>query len=233
MSRSLLTLLAATVALGGLPPGLDAVTSTLDSGASFGLDRTEVDLATFERFAAVGYGRPELWSAEGRTWLAAHPEGSGAVARAAQRGVEHPVVAVTWYEAEAFCHWRGGRLPTGVEWERAACDPGAGPYPWGAGQPEGIVWFDEGKYGMVERVATAPVSEQAAALRSPSGLLHAAGNVWEWTADPWPGAPQGPWKTLRGGSYSNLPSYCTCGHQEPARPDEPRLTVGFRCAYDI
>ena len=40
-----------------------------------------------------------------------------------------------------------------------------------------------------------------------------------------------PWRTLRGGSYENLPSYCSCTHREPATPADVRLTVGFRCAY--
>ncbi|MFH1464024.1 MAG: SUMF1/EgtB/PvdO family nonheme iron enzyme [Pseudomonadota bacterium] len=233
MPRALPLLLAATLALAGPAPGVDMVRVEPASGAPFGIDRAEVDLAAFERFAASGYQQPELWSAEGRAWLASHPGGAGPAVRASGRGVEHPVVAVTWYEAEAFCRWRGGRLPSGAEWRRAACGEGGGPYPWGAGEPEGIAWFDEGKYGMVERVATAPATVQAEALRSRDGLLHAAGNVWEWTTEAWPGAPDGPWKVLRGGSYANLPSYCSCGHEEPARPDEPRLTAGFRCAYDI
>ncbi|MEK7155814.1 MAG: SUMF1/EgtB/PvdO family nonheme iron enzyme, partial [Patescibacteria group bacterium] len=49
--------------------------------------------------------------AEGRAWRAEHPSGAGATARASGRSGDHPVVAVTFWEAEAYCAWRGGALP--------------------------------------------------------------------------------------------------------------------------
>ncbi len=82
---------------------------------------------------------------------------------------------------------------------------------------------------------TRPVAEAAPASIPASGLLHMAGNVWEWTSSPYtrdPGAPAaGPWRSLRGGSFMNLPSYATCTHREPARPDRVAFSTGFRCAY--
>jgi formylglycine-generating enzyme required for sulfatase activity len=216
---------------------------TVTVGA-YAIDATEVTIADFEEFAASGYRDPGLWPGDAARWLGEHPEGAGAAMRAAGRSGEHPVVAVTWYEAQAYCRWRGGRLPTEAEWELAACGgQGADRYPWGPEEIKGPRWYGWGPGGHVGRVQTLPAAESDPATRAPAGLQHVVGNVWEWTADwyaatPDPGPatdPTGPatgrWKTLRGGSYMNLPSYCTCTHREPARPDLVAFTVGLRCAY--
>lgn len=205
----------------------------------------EVTVGQFERFVGEGWRDDALWSAEGLAWRNAHPDGAGATLRASGRSADHPVVAVTWYEAAAFCRWVGGRLPTEAEWERAACHVPGERFPWGdAPVQAGVAWYDEGMTGHVDGVSTLPATVQDPALVAPTGLLHAAGNAWEWTEDTYHAASYqrpvepdpvnrdpGPWKTLRGGSYTNLPSYCTCTHREPARPDQVRLTVGFRCAW--
>ena len=212
--------------------------------SAYDIDATEVTVAQFEAFAASGYDRSELWSADGRAWLALHPGGAGAELRAAGRSGDHPVVAVTFYEAEAYCHSVGGTLPTEAQWEHAACGDGGQRYPWGDDDAVAASWYHEGKFGQFERVETQPADGQDPALRSPFGLQHMAGNVWEWTADHYhrdgtrqdgvtdpTGLDNGLWRTLRGGSYMNLPSYCTCTHREPARPDRVAFTTGFRCVY--
>lgn len=208
------------------------------------LGAAEVTIGEFEAFVARAWGDDTLWSAEGLAWRGAHPQGAGAGTRASSRSEDHPVVAVTWYEAQAYCRWKGGRLPTEAEWERAACRGDGSRFPWGDSEPaEGVAWYRGGMTGHVSGVETLTAA-QAGPLRTDLGLVHTAGNVWEWTADTYaPGAygdgpatdpleqGPGPWRTLRGGSYANLPSYCTCTHREPARPDQVRLTVGFRCAW--
>lgn len=213
--------------------------------SAYRIDTTEVDIAAYERFtAAGGYQDVKWWSAAGKTWLAEHPEGAGAAVRASGRTSDHPVVAVTWYEADAYCRWSGGSLPTEAQWERASCASSGAKYAWGDAEDFAAVWYGAGKFGQIESVATQPAGTQATNLRSPLGLLHTAGNVWEWTADAYDARYYGdapatdpvnlaerPWRTLRGGSYMNLPSYCTCTHREPSAPDAVRLTTGFRCAY--
>ncbi len=213
--------------------------------SAFRVDREEVTVAAFERFASVGYQRPELWSEGGRRWLAEHPGGAGRELRAAGRPADHPVVAVTWYEADAFCRWREGALPTEAQWERAACGDGARRYPWGESEDVPAVWYGGVAEGHVHGVKTQAASAQESHPDSPFGLRHAVGSVWEWTADwyhrdaylgPEPavdptGPAEGTWRTLRGGSFSNLPSYCTCSHREPARPERVAFTTGFRCVY--
>ena len=213
------------------------------------IDRAEVTLAAFDAFVeAAGYAEVRWWSEAGWAWARDHVDGAGAALRSSGRPADHPVVAVTWFEADAYCRWRGGALPTEAQWEHAACHDDQTRYPWGEAEDFRAVWYNEGKFGQVEGVRTAPAETQEPALASPFGLVHTAGNVWEWTSDAydarWYGAtsaaePQRdpvnaedrPWKTLRGGSFANLASYCTCTHREPARPEEARLTAGFRCAY--
>lgn len=209
------------------------------------IDRTEVSLAAFEAFVAAGaYANAHWWSPDGWAWAQANHGGAGATVRASGRVDTHPVVAVTWWEADAYCRWKGGALPTEAQWEHAACDDGGGRYPWGDSEDFAAAWYDEGAHGQIASVKTQPVATQDPALASPFGLQHAAGNVWEWTADAYDARYYGeapatdpvntaarPWRTVRGGSYVNLPSYCSCTHREPIGPDEVRLTVGFRCAY--
>lgn len=211
--------------------------------SAFRLDAGEVTVRAFEAFvSSAGHQDPAVWGA-GWPWHQAHPGGAGPAARAAGRDDQHPVVAVTWHEADAYCRWSGGRLPTEAEWERVACD-GAGPYAWGDSEDAPAAWYAGSKYGLVDTVMTQPAGQADPATVGALGAQHMAGNVWEWTAD-WysrdsyaagdatdpTGPASGTWRVLRGGSYMNLPSYCRCTHREPARPERVAFTVGFRCAY--
>ena len=209
---------------------------------AFAIDRTEVSIDAFERFARTAWLDDAVWSVQGRAWRDANGRGAGREMRQSGRAGSHPVVAVSWYEADAYCRWSGGRLPTEAEWERAACDGGAGPFPWGSAMPDRVRWSTKTVQMGVARVDTAPVGEDI--HPTSSGLRHMIGNVWEWTGD-WyhreaytmgtsdnpRGPSEGQWKTIRGGSFSNLPSYSTCTHREPANPSDVRLTLGFRCVY--
>lgn len=210
--------------------------------SEFRIDRSEASLASFQAFAmGPAWSDDRFWSSEGRLWRAAHPTGAGPTARASGRATDHPVVAVTFYEAEAYCASAGGALPTEAQWERAAC--GVEPRPAPPADGSGVAWwFEEGKHGNLEGVATHATT--AASPPNVFGVLDMYGNVWEWTRDTYradgyaslePVDPvstvASPWRTVRGGSYMNLPSYARCSHREPVRPEEPRLTVGFRCVY--
>jgi formylglycine-generating enzyme required for sulfatase activity len=141
----------------------------------FWLDRTEVTNASFQAFVdAGGYTAPSYWSEAGRDWLARQPAGSRPAECKGTRPGD-PRRCVTWFEAEAYARWRGGRLPTEAEWEFAARGPKSMRYPWGDA-------FDAARCHVVG--ATGPVA--AGSLPEGASWVGAqdmAGNAMEWVAD--------------------------------------------------
>ena len=149
----------------------------------------------------------------------------------------HPVVQVSARDAVAFCRHYGMRLPTEDEWEYAARGPNGRRYPWGnrltretlptlanAGTYTCCAPSDADGYARTAPVGSYPKG------RSPLGLDDMAGNVWEWTATPFPGSPRD--RVIRGGGWGNNP-YCLRAAYRHGNPPEIGLDmVGFRCAAD-
>jgi len=131
---------------------------------------------------------------------------------------DHPVVQVTWLEASGYCAWRGRRLPTAVEYEKAARGTDGFTYPWGNA-------FEAGKlnsFGGANDTMTAGSFPGGA---SPYGVLDLAGNVLHWTATR---APDGK-ATVKGSSFEDHPGLGR-GAAGQSRPVETRAaTIGFRC----
>jgi formylglycine-generating enzyme required for sulfatase activity len=120
-----------------------------------------VSVAEYARFLkATGYNPPVDWEKQ-----LEYPK--------------HPVVNVSWYDANAFCEWVGGRLPTEEEWEKAARGTDGRIYPWGniPPTPDKAHYNRSWKgYQTLADVDAYPEGD------SPYGVRQMAGNVWEWTS---------------------------------------------------
>jgi len=143
---------------------------------------------------------------------------------------DHPINAVTWDEANAYCAWTGGRLPTEWEWEWAARGRGlARVYPWGD-TPEPncnvAVMFESGLGNGCGVDHSDVVGSKSPAGDSLDGVQDMAGNVVEWT-DSFDSGTSG----LRGGSWSVfLTDAFRADYRNFNDPSSRFNTVGFRCA---
>jgi iron(II)-dependent oxidoreductase len=206
-------------------------------------------LVTCAEFAAFvderGYARPDLWSFRGRDWL----ERSGARApvywregemrhfdRWIERPPEAPVLHVNYWEAEAFAHWAGRRLPTEFEWEAAARGPEGRMFPWGESMDPARVDMDGRALGL------GPVT---AYPEGGNGCLQLIGTAWEWTSSqflpydgfavdmyPYMSTLQfGTHKVTKGGSCATSSCLIRSSYRQAYHPDRRDAFTGFRtCA---
>lgn len=157
----------------------------------------------------------------------------------------HPVTETTWAGAQAYCTWRGGRLPSEVEWEAAARGTDAHLYPWGDSAPDDSNRdrrvFVSGRTGVTSEVGSRPAGA------SPFGALDMSGSQAEWTSSllrPYPyDADDGRESTqsldervTRGGDYiydANADTLTATHRQGFSNlPDRGHRHIGFRCAAD-
>jgi serine/threonine-protein kinase len=192
---------------------------------AFAIDRTEVPIGDYQRCVAAGKCRAPACTEDGDV-----PEDK----------VDHPVVCVTWADADGYCRWAGKRLPTEAEWEKAARGADARSYPWGEGEPT----CNRANYHDCGNARRAVGSLPAGA--SPYGALDMAGNVYEWVAD-WhhrdyyalcPARnPEGPWsgkkKIVRGGAFSYDADELNTHGRTFDLPTKAYDQVGFRCARSL
>ncbi|MGQ9607940.1 MAG: SUMF1/EgtB/PvdO family nonheme iron enzyme [bacterium] len=186
------------------------------------IDKYEITNAQYKKFIdSTGRAAPRHW--ENNTY----PEGRA----------DHPVVYVSWEDADAYCQWAGKRLPTEAEWEKAARGTDARIWPWGN-------TFDPTKCNVEcwEGSDSKPVGSYPEGI-TPYGAFDMAGNVWEWTDSWYDAYPGSKYRTqefgkklrvLRGGSwyhYDSLgPIGARCASRDRAAPQSVSYVAGFRCA---
>lgn len=218
-----------------LPSEQPAHDVRLTSG--YWMDRTEVTNEEFAAFArAGGYRDRSWWSDPGWGWLQARD--AAALPLPETGGPAQPRVRVTWYEAEAYARWRGGRLPTEAEWEYAARGPQSRVYPWGND-------FDPARCVVDGAVSSQPAGSRPGGA-SWAGALDMAGNAMEWVhdwldvtyyrtspaADP-PGPETGRVKVEKGGwcGSNRFVARSAYRHYEDP-PDYGDAHIGFRIVTD-
>jgi serine/threonine-protein kinase len=140
---------------------------------AFYIDKFEVTNEMYDACVyAVECRRPQQGGSATRTTYFANPVYA-----------KFPVLYVDWKMANAYCEWRGARLPTEAEWEKAARGTDARLYPWGNEEP------DCNLANHVGCVAdTTPVDQHEPGI-SPYGVYGMSGNVWEWTSSLFKGYP--------------------------------------------
>lgn len=152
---------------------------------------------------------------------------------------EHPVVGIDWTQAEAYCRWVDGRLPTEAQWEKTARGPEGNLYPWGEGAPD----CQQGNFndcvGETTQIDAYPQG------KSYYEALDLSGNVFEWVAD-WYKAqyynesperdPLGPEigevRSVRGGSYLSPLEDVRPSKRFFLEPQQSRADLGFRCVLE-
>ncbi|HPU97148.1 MAG TPA: bifunctional serine/threonine-protein kinase/formylglycine-generating enzyme family protein [Candidatus Hydrogenedentes bacterium] len=148
-------------------------------------------------------------------------------------GPDQPVVGVSWQEALAYAKWAGKTLPTEAQWEFAARGQENRRYPWGNTPPNASLCNYGDHIGMPSVVF---LHEEG---QTPEGIVDLAGNVYEWTLDPFvpyelarrnpEAAAKYPQRSVRGGCWQSPPEELVTTFRRGFFPEARENTLGFRC----
>ena len=138
----------------------------------------------------------------------------------------HPVVNVSWEDAQAYADWSGSRLPSEAEWEKAARGTDGRLYPWGMKFIAENLNTSEGK-----TEGTHPVDAHPGGA-SPYGITDMSGNTWEWTSTLFEEGEE--WRVLKGGAW-DFKGFkdARCSYRVYFVPTFRNHAVGFRCCWDL
>jgi hypothetical protein len=210
------TKVAAKLSGGGSAPGGMVVIPGGGGVGTFSIDVTEVTVGAYAACVRAGNcSAPDSYAA--CNW------------GKSDRG-NHPVNCVDWNQAKAFCGWAQKRLPTELEWQRAAESAQGRTYPWGEAAPAGqLCWDGEGSsLGKRNRQSTCAVGSFPAG-DSGQGVNDLSGNVWEWTEschDPGCSA-----RIFRGGGWGDdAPVNVRAVSRSRSVHSDRTSDLGFRCA---
>lgn len=209
---------------------------------AYEIDKFEVTTVQFLKFV-LATNRPPLidWQYDGGNFQ--------------ETMASHPVMHVSWFDADAYCTWAGKRLPTSAEWEKAARGEDGRIYPWG-NEPAGLSRANFGRTGLSGPVRDRPerlllyppiisVDKYENAV-SPYGVYQMSGNVAEWTAD-WydpnyykkapdrnpKGPDKGTQRAFRGGGWIDSTPSVRPAQRNGTEPNTKMNWLGFRCARDM
>jgi formylglycine-generating enzyme required for sulfatase activity len=190
---------------------------------------------TYRQFQAFiddpdGYQNAKWWAALHARGLAQHSGGPG---EQQFKYENHPREGTSWYDAMAFCRWLSAnlgqdvRLPTELQWEKAARGTDGRPYPYGNEYDA-----DKGNTYSSNVMQTSTVGAFPGGA-SPCGAQDMSGNVWEWSLDEFNSGSTASHGTsyrrvVRGGAWDAHRSYARAAARTDFSPDDRREYVGFR-----
>lgn len=223
---------------------MDYITDAERYGWSFVFD---ADFSMSDNRQMFVEGSPWWRRTKGANWRQINGPGTDDLCKA-----EHPVVHVSWHDANAFAKWIGGRLPSESEWEHAARGGlGDVPFPWGTREPDDTVFQPcniwQGEFPKQNTCADGFMTTAPAKSFSPNGygLYNMCGNVWEWTSGRFKIESRSKearkhakhmrgTKVLKGGSFLCHRSYCfryRIAARTGTTPDSTTAHQGFRLVF--